>query len=438
MRYVIDVTQLVHWPGNLTGIPRVMDELAVRFLNDTNVEAIFVSWVKELGVMCEVDFAKNRPHRGEGIDYILKHQDSNVAQHVDVNETSVQSLTPIRFAKKAAKKTIVKTRLDRTPLYRRVITAKRKLEVQAYKAYTPQSEDSFFIPWGEWWDANWLSLVQEYASEGVAVYPICHDILPMVVPQFSGNSSSLAEFIKHVFPISTTILTVSESTKRDLAAWMKSQGLQAPPIKSFRLGEDFSYPRASIDESRIVKKYDIKKENYIIYVSTVEPRKNHTLLYYTYKLARSRGITLPKLLIVGRIGHDTASLVRSFEQDPEINQSIRVCTGVDDSELNWLYENCLFTVMPSFYEGWGMTVLESIARGKPVACSNTSSLLEMPNDCVLRFNPASTDECLNALATLMKPEVQNKYRGSARAYKPHPWDRSYEQVLTILKESKHA
>lgn len=440
MRYVLDVTQLVHWPGNLTGIPRVMDELAIRFLGDKSTEAIFVSWVKELGAMCEVDFAKNRPHRGDGIDYILKYQSTPVAVSTSPDDTltATSNASPVRLAKKVVKKAMVKTRLDRTPMYKKAVSAKRKLEVQAYKAYEPKAGDAFFIPWGEWWDANWLALVTDYASQDVAVYPVCHDILPMVVPQFSGNSSSLASFIREVFPVSKAVLTVSESTKTDLTHWMHEQNLTTPPIEVFRLGEDFSFKRAQMDDKAMAKKYDITKENYIIFVSTIEPRKNHALLYYTYKLAKSRGIQLPKLLIVGRIGHDVDSLIRNIKHDPEINQSIALCTGVDDSELNWLYENALFTVMPSFYEGWGMSVLESIARGKPVACSNTSSLLEMPEDCVVRFNPASTDECLHALTTLLDPKTQEKYRRAARAYTPHSWDRSYDQVLTILKENSHA
>src|SRR3990167_11015255 len=70
MRYIIDVTQLVHWPGNLTGIPRVMDELSIRFHKYDSNDSIFVSWVKDLGEMCEIDFASTRSHRGNGIDYL--------------------------------------------------------------------------------------------------------------------------------------------------------------------------------------------------------------------------------------------------------------------------------------------------------------------------------------------------------------------------------
>lgn len=431
MRYVIDITQLVHWSGNLTGIPRVMDELAIRFLEDESRETVFVSWVRELGQMCEVDFAKTRPHRGDGIDYISKYKSSPVNNPQGAT-TQSPAVSPTRLAKKVVKKIAIKSRFDRTALYKKALSTKRLAELQSYKPYVPVAGDAFFIPWGEWWDQNWLNLVKDYAAHDVKIFPLCHDILPMVVPQFSGNSGSLAEFVSQIFPIATRVLTISKSTKNDLARWMQQHDLKVPEIDIFRLGENFTFPKVSTDNT-IADKYDIKKDGYIVYVSTIEPRKNHNLLYYVYKLAKSRNIELPKLLIIGRVGHDVDKLIKKIKTDPEVNQSITICNNVDDVELNWLYQNCLFAVAPSFYEGWGMPVLESIARGKSVVCSNTSSLLEMPEDCVIFFNPASTDECLTAITEMMKPKVLANYRQSAQRYKLHTWNDSYDQVINILE-----
>lgn len=435
MSYLIDITQLVHWPGNLTGIPRVMDELALRFLQHDDSEVVFVSWVKEIGQMCEVDFAKTRLHRGDGISYISKTSPIGTVSPSTPNFAKSLPLTisATKNAKKALKKAAIKSRLDRTSLYKKTLSTKRNLELQSYKPYVPVAKDKLFIPWGEWWDQNWLNLMKDFASDGVHLYPVCHDILPMIVPQFSGNSSSLKEFVSQIFPLSKSVLTVSESTKKDLSNWMKENGLSVPPIKVFRLGENFTLREAG-SNTDIAKKYGVQKEAYIVYVSTIEPRKNHAVLYYTYKLARSRGVTLPKLLIIGRVGHNSDEIIRLISNDPDVMHSVDICNDVDDTDLNWLYENCLFSINPSFYEGWGMPVLESIARGKPVICSSTSSLLEMPKDCVMFFNPASTDECLEALTEMMKPSVLKKYRNNAKKYTLHTWDDSFKQVVDILKE----
>jgi glycosyltransferase involved in cell wall biosynthesis len=424
MRYVVDVTQLIHWQGNLTGIPRVMDELAIRFAKYNASNSVFVSWVKELGAMCEVDFIATRQHRSNGIAYLRQNNTGSAPKAPEAKA----------YLKRGIKKIAHKSGLSTSRLYTKMATANVALEAKSYKVYTPEAGDKLFIPWGEWWDQNWLSLVARYKASNVAIYPICHDILPMLVPQFSGNSSSLLHFVEQIFPLASVVITPSRATKKDLTAWMKDKKLQVPKIEVFRLGEDFTITNPVISDGDMRAKYNVIKDDYLIFVSTIEPRKNHTLLYYTYKLALSRNVQLPKLLIVGREGHDTKEITKFIKEDPGTNNLLKICDYVPDNELNWLYNNCKFTVVPSFYEGWGMTVLESIARGKPAICSNTSSLLEMPDDCVIRFNPASTDECLNAIITMSKPMNIKKYRSAAQKYKPHSWDGSYNQIIQILED----
>jgi glycosyltransferase involved in cell wall biosynthesis len=422
MRYVIDVTQLVHWPGNLTGIPRVMDELAIRFAQQKSENSIFVSWVREVGEMCVIDFQKTRQHRGSGIDYIRTSNEPMAAA----------SSATKTLAKKVIKKLAAKSRLDRTNVFKAVAETNRTAEAQSYKVYTPEKEDAFFIPWGEWWEQAWLDKVTDYSQRNVAIYPLCHDVLPMTVPHFSGNSESLAAFVTQIFPLATTVITQSKSTKKDLTTWMESQSLAIPPIKIFRLGEDFSTTTKGVDAEAITSKYGVAANEYLLYVSTIEPRKNHTLLYYTYKLAKSRGITLPKLLIIGRVGHDTSEIIKFIKEDPDVHGSLQICDYVSDDELGWLYAHCRFTVVPSFYEGWGMSVVESIAKGKPAVCSNTSSLVEMPKGCVTYFNPSSTDECLDAIINMNNPATLKKYQEQASNYTLHSWDDSFKQLIKIL------
>ena len=431
MRYIIDVTQLVHWPGNLTGIPRVMDELSIRFHKYDSNDSIFVSWVKDLGEMCEIDFASTRSHRGNGIDYLRM---SAVGGEQDVRTINTKQRLK-RNSFRAFRKLSSLSHFDRTNTYDKLIRTGRTIDQANYIPYVPKKDDKIFIPWGEWWDQEWLNKVRSYAEEGAQVYPVCHDILPMVVPHFSGNSSSLADFVTQVFPVSKAVIVQSNSTKNDLTKWMRNERIDTPPVKIFRLGEDFGSQKTTVVSSEMIAKYGIKKDEYLVYVSTIEPRKNHTLLYYTYKLAHSRNIQLPKLLIIGRVGHDSNDIIKFIKEDAVINQSIVICDFVSDNELNWLYQNCKFTVAPSFYEGWGMSVVESIAKGKPAVCSNTSSLNEMPDDCVIRFNPNSTDECLDAIMSMNKPGNYTRYKRNAEQYKLHSWDDSYKQVLKIMENN---
>lgn len=427
-KYVIDVTQLIHWSGNLTGIPRVMSELAIRFLKEYPERAVFVSWVKEVSAMCEIDFADTLSHRGDGITY--RHT-------VSTPNNNITPPTVTARSKKIAKKIARKTGLDSSAFYQKVKCRLHQEAARSYLHYTPQPGDKLFIPWGEWWDVDWLRLMRTFHTEGVEIFPICHDILPMVVPQFSGNSASLQDFVKEVFPVSKAVLVPSKSTKRDLQHWMKEHQLNVPTIEVFRLGEDFAPAKSTkVEQAKVMKKYGVTPGDYIVFVSTIEPRKNHAILYYTYKLAKSRDITLPKLLIIGRVGHDTSEIINLFNKDPEINHLISLCHNVSDVELHALYDNCKFSVQPSFYEGWGMSVVESISKGKPVVCSNTSSLQEMPKEAIIFFNPASTDECLQGLIEMSKPSSLKEYTTAAKRYKLHSWDASFDQVLSVINGGK--
>ncbi len=167
-------------------------------------------------------------------------------------------------------------------------------------------------------------------------------------------------------------------------------------------------------------------------MGTIEARKNHTLLYYTYKLAKDRGITLPKLVVVGRPGWKADNIYDIMTSDPDINEQLIILQDICDNELSWLYENCLFSIYPSFYEGWGLPIAESIARKVPCICSNTSSMPEIAGNLVDYFSPLSADECLAAIVRLLDKEQLRKAKERVALYKPTSWDQSFATVNAII------
>ncbi|PLS81050.1 glycosyltransferase family 1 protein, partial [Candidatus Saccharibacteria bacterium] len=111
-------------------------------------------------------------------------------------------------------------------------------------------------------------------------------------------------------------------------------------------------------------------EEFIICVGTQEVRKNHALLYYAYKLGLQKQMRLPRLIIVGREGWLTDDIRRMITTDPYVGSLITPMKDVGDEELTWLYQNALFAVFPSFYEGWGLPIAEAVHHGKLVLSSN--------------------------------------------------------------------
>jgi glycosyltransferase involved in cell wall biosynthesis len=437
----VDVTQLVHWQGRMTGIPRVMYELSRRFEDTSMYSVRHVSWVKELAAFCEIDFAATAARLGNGIVYIKSGQSLPQSRQAEV-----AAATPLRDIfevvkplKHLAKRIINKAGLSDIALVKKVQNNLALGEAKTYKQVAFHPNDSIFISWGEWWDDNFLATLEKNAAKGLKIIPVIHDVLPFTsAPQFSGHSTeSLMNYCRRVVPVSTLVLCVSKSTKDDLGGWLDQQGIVRPKMEVFRLGEDFEFANAEQPTEAAFEKSDLKGNDYIVTVGTIEARKNHALLYNVYKLAKARGIDLPTSVIVGRRGWKTEQIYDFMTGDPEVKDKFVFLHNASDENLSWLYDHALFSVFPSFCEGWGMPIAESVARGVPCVCSNTTSMIEVAEGYVTHFTPSSTDECLAAIVEMLKPENLEQWRKKCASYQQTTWDQSFDQTRKLMKEVAH-
>jgi glycosyltransferase involved in cell wall biosynthesis len=436
-RTVVDITQLAHWQGNITGIPRVMHELAVRFRQD-DPEAIFVVWVKEIREFCEINLEETLSHRGHGIAYLYEGQPSPPLIRGDLSISSTPQLARKKLTlKRIAKGSIVRTAKVNKRLAARVEQKARTWEVRRYKRVALGTGDTLFIPWGEWWSRDFITRLEQGRTDGVRLVQILHDMSPIVVPQYSNSGNATETFpvyCRRILPITNLVLSVSKNTKKDAVKWLTDNEFHVPPIEVIRLGDDITISRPRKPGDEPFTKGELT-DNFILFVGTIELKKNHQLMYYVYKLARSQGIELPKLVIAGRRGWMTEATFELMTKDPEVSDQFIFLLDRDDEELSWLYNNCLFTVLPSFYEGWGIPIAESVARGVPCLCSNTSSMTEIAEGYVEHFSPYSSDECLRGMRRwLEKPATLEAARERTRQYKQFTWDQSFAQVKKHMEE----
>lgn len=435
-RIYIDDTQLLHWPGKLTGIPRVMHELTLRFDAQASVDVTHVTWVKEAADFAEYDFASSTP--GRHIAYAMAGADGGGDA---APREPVRHVSRLRgSARAAAKRIYQRLRLDRTALGQRLKSRVREVEATRYLYATPQPGDILFITWGEWWEEKFLARLERAIADGVRVVPLIHDVLPFTrAPQFSGHSTDCLEaYCRRVVPYSAMVICVSKATRDDLRSYLDQQGLPVPTFGVFRLGEDFTSPAPRRPESENFVRSGLTGADYMLTVGTIEARKNHTLLYYVHKLAKQRGVKLPPSVVVGRRGWKTEQIYDFITEDPEVREQFVFLHDADDAELSWLYENALFTVIPSMYEGWGMPIAESVAKGVPCACANTTSMVEIAEGFVQHFSPFSTDECLEQMLFLL--DEKNRAAAVARLaeYTSHDWDTSAAEVLSMIEGLIHA
>jgi hypothetical protein len=426
-KLIIDVSQLFYWKGKLTGIPRVMNEYSQRFANQRDLanRPVFVVWNKRKQSFYSVDIS----------DIAAKHaaqpKNNDVAtQAIDSYKTRL-----ILNVKRAEKQ----SRLIRKTLFlaRHTLHIYRNLKSSKsgqYKKVDPTKGDIVIVFWGEWNDSNLIGKLKSFKSKGVKIVQMSYDMIPVLAPQYSGHSTkSLSKYATTVYPLCDAIVSISEHTKKDINTWLKEKNLQIPPIKVVRLGDDFAITKTTKPVSSRFLDSGVKPNEYLLCVGTIEARKNHALLYYTYKLARARGVNLPKLVIVGRLGWQAENVYELIAKDPEINNEIVVLNNVRDSELSWLYSHCLFSLYPSFYEGWGLPIAESIAYGKTCLSSNTSSMPEIAGNLITYFSPYSSDECLSAIVKLLDTKELKRSEQKITRYQSTTWDQSFEEMKAIIE-----
>lgn len=407
----IDVTQLMQWQGRLTGVPRVQHELVSRFARDS--AAIFVTWHGY--DFCEIE-SKD----------IFKDRTNQVALVATPKRASDYIKVQLQRGKRLASRSNILNRV-----YHRIIGTQKSVISVSGNIVVPDADDSFLIVEGIWSDENYIQKIINFAKDNTKIIQISYDMLPVVTPQFSGHSTDwLDNYVRKIYPICTLVLSISEYTKQDITKWLTTQKLRVPNIEVFRLGDDFklSTPAKPVNKA-------ISSGKFILCVGTIEARKNHTLLYYAYKQAVTLSIQVPQLVIVGRKGWRAENIFDLMTTDPDIKDHITILENTSDEELSWLYSNCLFTVYPSFYEGWGLPIAESMYYGIPCLASNTSSMPEVAGDLISYFDPTSPDTLLKEMTQLLKPNNLKEAQLKVKKYKMTSWDNAYDQVKQYIMEA---
>lgn len=423
----VDVTQLVHWSGRITGIPKVMDELAVRFAEQPNTK--FVSWVKDRHALCEIDFGQTRE---QGCVVYLE----SGARSATVATRSTPAPTPLLVHAKRVAKAATRRLLRLNSRMSGYVEAKYRKRLADGRVPAPiQPGDILVIPWGEWWDQGFTDYVVAQEDVGARVVQVIHDIATTTQSQFFEQVAvSPTTYNAAVLPQASLVLAVSANTKRELEDWLKANKLRVPKIRVIRNGDDIAVPKPGRPTDEVFAAAKLTGKDYLLTVGTIEAKKNHALLYYVYKLALERGIDLPKVVIVGRHGWGTDDIYEIMTHDPAVKDRFVFLHNTSDAELAWLYDHCLFTLQPSFHEGWGIPIAESVARGIPCLCSNTSSMVEIAEGIVGHFSPFSTDECLEAIQRWLQPKALATARERTKHYQPTTWDDTFKQVQAYIKE----
>jgi glycosyltransferase involved in cell wall biosynthesis len=269
------------------------------------------------------------------------------------------------------------------------------------------------------------------AADGQRLVVTVHDLAFLVVPHvFPTVWRSLFRIgLRAAVRRADAIVAVSRNTAEDLLSRTK-----VDPARVHVIPEAAAIPpEEPADPDQAVARLKVPRP-YLLFVGTLEPRKNLVRLIRAYRRATASGLP-HALVLAGPLGWRHQTLLREIAlQGP----GDVVLTGpMAPAELDALYRSAAAFVYPALYEGFGLPVLEAMARGVPTICSNTSSLPEVAGDAALGVNPASVREIASAIEVLLTdPALMQRLadRGRARAER-FSWDETARLTLQVYEKA---
>ncbi len=291
-----------------------------------------------------------------------------------------------------------------------------------------------------WFHPDYGSLLRQTKQQlGLDVALLVYDLIPIMRPDLVVRS--LGEQFLNCYETclrqASTIFTISHSTAADITLWAERGGLplavQPQPIP---IGTGFTMPEALPD----VLPAGLTQGGYVLFVSTIEVRKNHILAFRVWQkllqdLPRDQ---VPQLVFVGRRGWMVADLMQQIENAQHLSGKLTIIDDANDATLAALYQGCRFTLFPSHYEGWGLPVTESLLYGKVCIAAETSSVPEAGGPFCLYIDP---DNVTAATATIRhaledKDLIEAMERKIKAEFRATPWSASAEHVMRALGYAK--
>ena len=233
-------------------------------------------------------------------------------------------------------------------------------------------------------------------------------------------------FFKRRMPYATHIITVSEFMRNEIIEDLK---IHPDTITAIHEAPDPGfYPRSEEKISQILAHNEWPME-YILFVGTLEPRKNIAVLIKA--LARMKN-KVP-LILAGWQGWGDKQWLNEIKK-LGLEKRIYIANYVDEETLACLYSGARAFVYPSLYEGFGLPVLEAMACGCPVVCSNVSSLPEVAGDAALYITPHDHDELAHKLDMVIGDDSIKEAlikRGLQRAQQ-FSWQKTAQQTVNLF------
>ncbi len=225
------------------------------------------------------------------------------------------------------------------------------------------------------------------------------------------------------------IIAISDATKRDLIKFYKLRPEKISVVPHGYEAEPKDFNKLSSEVAAQLP------EKYVLFLSTLQPRKNVSLLIDAFRDLKTQHPELPhKLVIVGKAGWKFEQILRKIDENKDIVVYLK---HISDDDRWPVYHRADTFIHPSLYEGFGMWILEAFECEVAVAVANNSSLPEVGGDAAVYFDPKSKQEIQDAMYKLLtNPELRAELIAKGKQRLPlYGWDRCAKETLAVFQEA---
>lgn len=289
-----------------------------------------------------------------------------------------------------------------------------------------------------WADRSYLDAVAAARqAHGIVYVAFVFDLIPWLRPDWFVPTlvDDFTQWLRALLSSADGFLAISQSTRRDLlaAAAAMRQPLAEDRVRVVRLDGDLrSLPGRAAPNAPGRK----LPPRFVLFVSTIEPRKNHVGAFRAWRLLVDRLdlAAMPTLVCVGGAGWLNEDVHQLLSDDAVLAGRVRILSDVADDELARLYAGCLFVLYPSFYEGWGLPVSEALSHGKVPAISRTSSMPEAGGRFARYFDPDDPATIADTVAALLDDAIRHEAEAAIRdGYRPRAWADIASQTIAAAR-----
>ncbi len=282
--------------------------------------------------------------------------------------------------------------------------------------------DMLFMP-------NWNMLSTNSLTKVILTV---HDLSPLILPEYYNIKARVWHWFINIPKLVRTankIIAVSEYTKLSL---IEKLGVPADKIIVAPLGVDHENyrPNLKIDRLRDVRNRYGLPGDFVLYLGTVEPRKNLSRIIAAFEQVKEP-LTL---VIAGRFGWKYQAILDQIQKSSKRNR-IMLLGYVSEADKPYLMKLARVFVWPSLFEGFGLPVIEAMAVGTPVLTSSVTSLPEVAGDAAMLVNPYNVEEVAAGITELhTNTSLREQYiaKGIERSQK-FTWEKCADIIKTILQ-----